>query len=100
MDIYRKLLNEYLGNENYSSYNYLDLGNIRNIGIDRIHLTTFHSSKGLEFDYVIIPEFQEFSVNNKYYVGLTRAKIGLYLFSHNANPLSQIDNKLYNLVEI
>ena len=79
-----KLMEKYraiLDNENieYSSYNYKDYGNIRYIGVSRIHLTTFHSSKGLEFDNVIIPEFQLFKPNGQYYVGLTRARIGLHL---------------------
>jgi len=84
----------------YSSYNYQDLGNVRHIGISRIHLTTFHSSKGLEFDNVIIPEFQLFSQSNKYYVGLTRAKTGLYLFSNSVNPISTISKILYNIQEV
>jgi DNA helicase IV len=62
--------------------------------IDNVHITTFKSAKGLEFDTVIIPEFQNM-VNNisrlrvidesDYYVALTRAKRNLYLIS-NSTP--------------
>jgi superfamily I DNA/RNA helicase len=99
-----KLMNKYKAILNsakieYSSYNYKDLGNIRSLGIKRIHLTTFHSSKGLEFDNVILPEFQLFGKNAKYYVGFTRAKTGLYLLSNGDNPISEIDKTLYSLSE-
>ena len=56
--------------------------------LDRIHITTFKSAKGLEFDTVIIPGFDSYDwfientenfSENDYYVALTRAKINLYL---------------------
>jgi len=58
--------------------------------IENIHITTFKSAKGLEFDVVIIPEFgsyQRFIDNYKvvkeedYYVAFTRAKRNLFLIS-------------------
>jgi len=100
MEYYRGILEICLGYENYTSYNYKDFGNIRQIGIKRIHLTTFHSSKGLEFDAVIIPEFQLFSESNQYYVGITRAKTELYLFSENINPLENIDPTLLKVQNV
>jgi len=100
MEYYRGLFDCCLESENYSTYNYKDLGNIRSLGIQRVHLTTFHSSKGLEFDNVIIPEFQLFRSNNLYYVGITRAKTSLYLFSKEINPLENINSKLYELIKI
>ena len=61
--------------------------------IENVHLTTFKSSKGLEFDVVIIPEFnsyirlinnQKYNVTSKdFYVALTRAKRNLFLISDN-----------------
>lgn len=56
--------------------------------IENVHITTFKSSKGTEFDTVIIPDFQNMEVNitqlnvineNDYYVALTRARRNLYL---------------------
>jgi superfamily I DNA/RNA helicase len=61
------------------------LGEIKNI-----HVTTFKSSKGTEFDTVIIPDFENMINNiarlrvideNDYYVAITRAKRNLYLIS-------------------
>ncbi len=58
--------------------------------IDNVHVTTFKSSKGTEFDTVIIPEFQSMLNNiarlrvideNDYYVAITRAKRNFYLIS-------------------
>lgn len=59
-----------------------------------IHITTFKSSKGTEFDTVIIPNFDRFNwliqnspnINEEdYYVALTRAKTNLFLICKN-NP--------------
>lgn len=57
--------------------------------LERMHITTFKSAKGLEFDTVILPNFDSYKwfINNKilpveendYYVALTRAKLNLYL---------------------
>ncbi|MCF8348967.1 MAG: hypothetical protein K9G61_09155, partial [Bacteroidales bacterium] len=62
--------------------------------IDNVHVTTFKSSKGTEFDTVIIPDFENMISNiaqlivideNDYYVAITRAKRNLYLIS-NSTP--------------
>lgn len=59
--------------------------------ISNIHVTTFKSAKGLEFDTVIIPNFHkvyedtppEFHLDWKdFYVGVTRSKINLFLISY------------------
>jgi len=61
-------------------------------GVSNIHITTFKSSKGLEFDTVIIPEFNKYQHNithltlapiteKDYYVAITRAKRNLYLLT-------------------
>lgn len=62
-----------------------------NLGeIDNVHVTTFKSSKGTEFDTIIIPDFENMLTNiaqlnvideNDYYVAITRAKRNLYLIS-------------------
>lgn len=62
-------------------------------GISNIHVTTFKSAKGLEFDTVIIPEFDKYKWNvenltiapiteSDYYVAISRAKRNLYLLSN------------------
>jgi superfamily I DNA/RNA helicase len=58
--------------------------------INNVHVTTFKSSKGTEFDTVIIPDFENMINNitrlrvideNDYYVAITRTKRNLYLVS-------------------
>jgi hypothetical protein len=63
-------------------------------GIENLHVTTFKSAKGLEFDTVIIPDFDKYpricgNYNidwNDFYIGVTRAKMNLYLLSSQSNP--------------
>jgi superfamily I DNA/RNA helicase len=65
-------------------------------GLSGVHVTTFKSSKGTEFDTVIIPEFDSYSWNivnrpkvvteNDYYVAFTRAKANLFLLCRNGFP--------------
>jgi DNA helicase IV len=49
--------------------------------LKNILVTTFKSAKGLEFDTVIMPDFEdaENEYRKQYYVGATRAKRGLYI---------------------
>ena len=63
--------------------------------IDNVHITTFKSAKGLEFDTVIIPDFgsmdyliSRFDVIEwkDFYVAVTRARTNLYLFSNKEIP--------------
>lgn len=62
--------------------------------IKNVHITTFKSSKGLEFDTVIIPNFHKMDrIIGKYnmdwqdyYVACTRAKSNLYLISNRRIP--------------
>ncbi len=65
-----------------------DNGNINEI--ENVHVTTFKSSKGTEFDTVIIPDFERMENNiarlnvideNDYYVAITRTRRNLYLIS-------------------
>lgn len=69
--------------------------------LKNVHITTFKSAKGLEFDTVIIPDFnlmpsfRNFNVDwQDYYVGCTRARSNLFLFSNKNYP------SLNNFVEI
>ena len=65
-------------------------------GLSGIHITTFRSSKGTEFDTVIIPEFHCFKkfidhptwevTENDYYVAFTRTKTNLFLLCQNGFP--------------
>lgn len=63
-----------------------------------LHITPFKSSKGLEFDTVIIPTFDYlFSTNDAnivnwkdFYVGLTRARSNLFLFVRE--PIPNMEN--------
>lgn len=62
--------------------------------LERIHVTTFKSAKGLEFDTVILPRFDSYKwfianeklpiAENDYYVALTRAKLNLFLLCKNS----------------
>ncbi|OFX19237.1 MAG: hypothetical protein A2033_05155 [Bacteroidetes bacterium GWA2_31_9] len=86
------------------SYYYRRDGNDVGIkNISNLHITTFKSSKGLEFDTVIIPIFHkafdiippQFQTDWKdFYVGVTRAKTNLYLISNTDIP------QIRNFVEI
>lgn len=64
-------------------------------GLSGVHVTTFHSSKGTEFDTVIIPEFDSFShlianfdviSESSYYVAFTRARTNLFLLCKSSFP--------------
>ncbi|MDR1371013.1 MAG: ATP-binding domain-containing protein [Dysgonamonadaceae bacterium] len=73
--------------------------------IKNVHITTFKSAKGLEFDTVIIPNFHNYQgVDNlpkhfhlkwqDYYVAITRARSNLYLISNNDIPqLNSVTDK-------
>jgi superfamily I DNA/RNA helicase len=63
--------------------------------IENVHVTTFKSAKGTEFDTVIIPNFEDMRNNiarlrvideSDYYVGVTRARRNLYLISSTDLP--------------
>jgi superfamily I DNA/RNA helicase len=72
--------------------------------IKNVHITTFKSAKGLEFDTVIIPNFHKYpeicsrpyKIEWKdYYVGITRARSNLYLISNydNKPELNSVTDK-------
>lgn len=66
------------------------MGGIREI--KNIHVTTFKSAKGLEFDVVIIPDFHLMNTNfsvvswRDFYVGVTRTRSNLFLISREDFP--------------
>ena len=85
-----------------------DKGNAHSPGVK---LTTFHSAKGLEFDYVIImdlvddhedrdlQEEEYMEVERRLlYVSITRAKtyLQLYYYDQPSTLLKEIDSKFYN----
>jgi superfamily I DNA/RNA helicase len=55
-----------------------------------IHITTYKSAKGLEFDTVIMPAFNNYNLYvvswRDYFVAITRAKSNLFLFSEKELP--------------
>ena len=62
--------------------------------IENIHVTTFKSSKGLEFDTVILPDFNAYKQNiaslnvveeNDYYVAFTRARRNIFLIDNSVS---------------
>jgi superfamily I DNA/RNA helicase len=75
--------------------------------IENIHITTFKSCKGLEFDTVIIPDFnksiyknERLLNENEIYVALTRTKVNLYLIDNRSikdkiNPLPFLKNAIH-----
>lgn len=66
--------------------------------LKNIVVTTFHSSKGLEFDIVIMPSFEETleEQNTLYYLGSTRAKDNLFIIAKNhPSILNKFDTNTY-----
>jgi len=66
--------------------------------IENIHVTTFKSSKGLEFDTVILPDFNAYKQNiaslnvveeNDYYVAFTRARRNIFLIDNSVSMNNQ-----------
>jgi len=76
--------------------------------LGNIHITTFKSAKGIEFDTVIIPNFDsydwfiEHTENigmSDYYVALTRSKVNLFLICKfdlniNRSTYEQVESKI------
>jgi superfamily I DNA/RNA helicase len=89
------LRNSNINNVSFYDYTMKGIGEIKSI-----HITPFKSSKGLEFDTVIIPMFNSLYQNFKvidwrdFFVGATRAKSNLYLISDSDIPsLSLVTEK-------
>jgi len=66
-----------------------------------ILVTTFKSSKGMEFDIVIMPQYQFLKEKelNQYYIGATRAKTELYILAIGKLPpiFKNMDTSTYTL---
>lgn len=80
--------------------------------IENVHVGTLKSSKGTEFNTVIIPDFEQMKVNNAslrvgsesvYYVALTRARNNLYLICSTLPQFlqdSEAQIETYDAIEI
>lgn len=71
--------------------------------LKNIIVTTFKSAKGIEFDIVIIPYFEEGAknVDEEYYVGATRAKNQLHFLSIGKIPtlINHFEKNSYKLID-
>jgi len=97
VDTYVKKLKE---NYELSSYTSSDKDVPKNL--KNIVITTFKSSKGMEFDIVIMPQFQFLQEKNlnEYYIGATRAKTALYILAIGKLPniFKSIEKSTYSLL--
>ena len=97
VDTYVKKLKE---NYELSSYTSSDKDVPKNL--KNIVITTFKSSKGMEFDIVIMPQFQFLQEKNlnEYYIGATRAKTALYILAIGKLPniFESIEESTYSLL--
>ncbi len=73
---------------------------------DELHniiITTFKSAKGIEFDIVIMPYFQDAreEVNTEYFVGVTRAKTQVFMICIGKIPdvLNSFEEASYRLID-
>lgn len=71
--------------------------------LKNIIVTTFKSAKGIEFDIVIIPYFEDGGrkLAEEYYVGVTRAKSQVHFIAINKLPsiIAEFDKNTYKLVD-
>jgi DNA helicase IV len=69
--------------------------------LKNILITTYKSAKGLEFDNVIMPDFEEAEETNRksYYVGATRARLRLFIiYTQMPHILNNFDKSTYELL--
>lgn len=93
-----------LSSKNINCSRYFNEMQTDDIEISNVHITTYKSVKGLEFDTVIIPFMNKFKnyiikdsfptiINEEdYYVAFTRSKTNLYIFS--SEKLDFINNSI------
>ena len=88
--------------ENYVLSSYTSINKDVPEDLKSIVITTFKSSKGMEFDIVIMPQFQFLQEKslNEYYIGATRAKTALYILAIGKLPniFESIDKSTYSLI--
>lgn len=111
-----------IGKEIQSILNRAGINNFLQTGSEKINfdvdvmITTLHSSKGLEFDYVIVPEFNEDTKisldakdedywNNQrklWYVAFSRArnKLDVMYFQNENTLMKEIDKSLYGKIKL
>lgn len=92
VDSYYESINNKLNGSKECSKFQAEMGDFQ--GLSGIHITTYKSAKGTEFDTVIMPRFDSFdwfiantntTTENDYYVAFTRTKTNLFLICSN-NP--------------
>ncbi|NJR19821.1 MAG: AAA family ATPase [Calothrix sp. CSU_2_0] len=102
-------LNSYLSkcglNMQYLGGGYGDLNDA-----SKVHLLTYHSAKGLDFETVLLPNLcadvtiwhGEDIANNLFYVALTRSRLNLYLcYTNKPHPyITRIPDNLLRVVEL
>jgi superfamily I DNA/RNA helicase len=102
-------LNSYLSkcglNIQYLGGGYGDLNDT-----SKVHLLTYHSAKGLDFETVLLPNLcadatiwhGEDIANNLFYVALTRTRLNLYLcYTNKPHPyITRIPDNLLRVVEL
>lgn len=72
-------------------------GNDARVRANKLEVTTWHSSKGTEFDNVIVLGVNDDSESNPLYVACTRAKYRLYIFQDEENPNVRLMNNLESI---
>jgi len=105
VDVYYSLIKDKYNNECSRYYNKMNKVDKTFVdeNLKNILVTTFHSAKGMEFDYVILPEFNlaEEDKSNHYYVACTRAANQLYILCINKIPkiMKSFKRKTYELID-
>jgi superfamily I DNA/RNA helicase len=77
----------------------------------KVHLLTYHSAKGLDFETVLLPNLcadatiwssSQDIANNLFYVALTRSRLNLYLcYTGKPHPyITRIPDNLLRIVEL
>ncbi len=94
---------EYLENEDYDVSSYHSGHTDVPDELHNIIITTFKSAKGIEFDIVIMPYFQDAreKVNTEHFVGVTRAKTQVFMICIGNMPevLNDFNKDSYNLID-
>ena len=102
-DCTNNLENDYDVSSYHSGLSREEQENVLNSDLNNIVITTIRSAKGIEFDVVIIPNFQYARQEKveQYFVGATRAKSELHLICIQNTPslLNDFDENSYKIVK-